>query len=656
MLAGNYYFVMIRYHGVEVAIEMKGVCMEMKVLKLPNRLLKIYHYIYENPNLTIDDLVNHFHKSTRSMYTYIKEINEIIEEKSNKVVYDRKTKGYHIEVFPEIMKQNHIESQSERISYLLQYLLQANAYTKIEDLADQIYVSSQTIKNDLKQVKKKLTPYHIEVNSKPYYGIKIQGLESNIRKALSAFVMDHQTIEFTKNEQEFFSEMDIYAVSYCLLSVFNGNHISIPDYQIKSLVFQVAVALKRIKQGACIEKNPMLKIKEIAIFEQVIQKCETFFHIEIPQIERLNLYLHFATKMPHISLHELGQDIHIEQIAARFIKKLDTEYQFRLGEDKVFVKDLILHIESFVKRITLGVENRNPLLAEIKSKYAFEYNITLHCMQELIEKYDVSEDEIGFLTLHVRASLERNHQLLSQRVTTVTLVCATGLGTERLLETKLLNAFGEQMMIEKTITYHDYQQLDKVDSDLVITTLSIPMKNKTVICIHPLLSRKDELRLQNQLYKRMNDEKSSYQLFKPDLFKVTDVQYQSKKTLIRELTLALEAKGFIGQNYYQEVLKREAISSTALSHGIAIPHAIESSIYKSFIYICIIKKGIQWDLDKKVNLVFLFGIKNNDLVQMRLFNHVLTNYLDNNEATKLLTSTETFDAFKATYMSFLDKD
>ena len=628
----------------------------MKIPKMPGQLLKIYHYIYENPNSTIDELAHYFRKSTRSMYAYVKEINEVIEEKKSKVTYNRKTKGYHIEILFEIGEENQVDSQSERIHYLLQYLLQANAYTKIEDLADQLYVSPQTIKSDLKHVKKKLIAYQIEIMSKPYYGIKIKGLESNIRKALVAFMMDHQTIEFTKGERDFLNEIDIYALSYCLLSVFNGNHISIPDYQIKSLVFQVAVSLKRIKQEAYIEINPTVEAKKVGIFEQAIQKSEEFFKLEIPEIERLNLYIHFATKIPHISIFDLGQDIHIEEIAATFIKKLDTEYQFNLSQDQVFVKDLILHIESFIKRITLGVENRNPLIAEIKSKYAFEYNMTLHCMKELIEEYDVSEDEIGFLTLHVRASLERNHQLLSQRVATVTLVCATGVGTERLVETKLLNAFGEQIIIEKTITYHDYQQLSEIESDLVVTTVSILEKNKPVVHVHPLLSRKDELRLQNTLYKRINDEKSAYQLFQPDLFKVVKAQSKDKAALLRVLTSDLEGKGFVDQNYYEEVLKREAISSTALSHGVAIPHAIESSIKKSFIYICILKKGMRWDEDKKVNLVFLFGIKNNELVQMRLFNHVLTNYLDNNEATKLLTDTKNFEAFKQVYMSFLDKD
>lgn len=627
----------------------------MKPLKLPNRLLKIYGHIHENPHLIINDLANQFQKSTRSMYSYIKEINEMIEEKNNKIVYNRKTKGYHIEVFPEVLEQSCMDSQSERIPYLLQYLLQADCYVKIEDLATQIHVSMQTIKNDLKIVKERLIAHHLEIVGKPYYGIKIEGLESNIRKAMSALVMNHQTIEFTREEQEFFHELDIYALSYCLLSVLNGNHISVPDYQIKSLVFQVGIALKRIKQEAYIEMGPDVQIKEIDLFEQAIKKCEDFFDVTLPKIERLNLYVHFATKIPHISIQDLGQDVHIEKIAENFIKQLDTKYQFDLNEDEVFVKDLMLHIESFIKRVTLGMENRNPLLADIKSKYAFEYNITLDCIKDLMEKYDVSEDEIGFLTLHVRASLERNHQLFSQKMLTITLVCATGLGTERLIEAKLLNAFGEQITIKETMTYHEYQRLNEVASDLVITTVTIPEKNKAVVLINPLLSRKDELRLQNTFYKLVNSEKSSYQLFKPELFKVVTSAPKSKEKLLRALTLDLESKGYVDQEYFQEVLKRESISSTALSYGVAIPHAIETSVKESFIYICIIRKGMLWD-DKKVSLVFLFGIKNNDLVQMRLFNHVLTNYLDSNEATKLLTVTKTFESFKKTYMKFLDKD
>lgn len=626
--------------------------MEEKI-DLPSRLLKIYQYVYQHPNVTIFDLAVIFDKSTRSIYSYIKDINDCIKKDENKLKYNRITTGYYIDGNPIIEDNKTVDNQDERILYLVQYLLEHNTYTKIETIAEQLFVSMQTIKKDLRVVKKKLSNYQITITHKPYYGLKIKATEINIRKALVANVVNHKDIQFTKQEKEFFKDIDVYAVSYCLLSVFNGNQISIPDYQLKSLVLHVSVALKRIKQGMYVDEVPEIKIKEVQVFNQVIKKCEEVFHIEIPEIERKNLYVHFVTKITYISINDLGRDIKIESIAKEFIKKVDAEYHFELHKDPIFVSDIILHLEAFVKRIELGMENRNPLLSEIKNRYAFEYDITLHCMQDIIDKYGVSEDEIGFFALHVRASLERNHQLLSQESIHIILVCATGLGTKRLVETKLLNTFKDQIVIDKVISYHEYMELPSIISDIVVSTVDIPQIDKPVLLIDPLFNKRDEIQLQRTFYQLINTYKFCNQLFKPSLFKITNTRYQSKEIILKELTQDLEEKGCIDQEYYKGIIQREELSSTALDYLIAIPHPTQCEVKESFIYICLLKKPVLWD-ERKIQLIFMLGINKADLIKMRIFNHILSNYLDNIEAVNALLSARNFEEFKSIYLSFFN--
>ncbi|MCV5526761.1 hypothetical protein OFN18_32365, partial [Escherichia coli] len=55
----------------------------------------------------------------------------------------------------------------------------------------------------------------------------------------------------------------------------------------------------------------------------------------------------------------------------------------------------------------------------------------------------VSEDEVGYLTVHFQAAMER--QIARKRVL---LVCATGIGTSHLLKSRILRAFPEWTIVD----------------------------------------------------------------------------------------------------------------------------------------------------------------------------------------------------------------
>src|SRR5690625_5588918 len=78
--------------------------------------------------------------------------------------------------------------QQERITYLIKRLLLHDTYIKMDDLADEIYVSKSTIENDLIDVKKLVAEYEIVVESRPNYGLKISGKELNILCCLCEYL------------------------------------------------------------------------------------------------------------------------------------------------------------------------------------------------------------------------------------------------------------------------------------------------------------------------------------------------------------------------------------------------------------------------------------------------------------------------------------
>ncbi len=83
-----------------------------------------------------------------------------------------------------------------------------------------------------------------------------------------------------------------------------------------------------------------------------------------------------------------------------------------------------------------------------------------------------------------------------------------------------------------------------------------------------------------------------------------------KTTLESMIQAAFNANKIKDKEEFESSIKaREAIMSTGIGIGVAVPHAKLSNINSFFIVVAILKKGVDWDaIDRKpVQLVFLIG-------------------------------------------------
>lgn len=72
-----------------------------------------------------------------------------------------------------------------------------------------------------------------------------------------------------------------------------------------------------------------------------------------------------------------------------------------------------------------------------------------------------------------------------------------------------------------------------------------------------------------------------------------------------------------GKNFKEAVLEREALVSTGIGLGVALPHAKLNEIENFFIMVGINKEGIDWDaIDRNpVGIVFLIGVPEKENAQ-----------------------------------------
>lgn len=143
---------------------------------------------------------------------------------------------------------------------------------------------------------------------------------------------------------------------------------------------------------------------------------------------------------------------------------------------------IFLHFKSILNTKSLALNKRNPLLNTIKANFPLAFDITLTCITKIFNKppYILTEDEIGYVSLHVGAAIERCFSGSLQRKSVI-LVCGSGQATTRMLEARLNVFFKDKIMIVHRASYNEfinYTKRELLNIDFVIST--IPLKSNYV--------------------------------------------------------------------------------------------------------------------------------------------------------------------------------
>ncbi|MBQ1826328.1 MAG: HTH domain-containing protein, partial [Erysipelotrichaceae bacterium] len=106
----------------------------------------------------------------------------------NLIISDReKYEEYIHRILPgQMLEEKELFFNTEaRVNYITQRLLQSDGYVKAEDLADELAVSRNQFSKDMRTVRSRLKKVGIDVQQKPYYGLRIEANELTVRQALA---------------------------------------------------------------------------------------------------------------------------------------------------------------------------------------------------------------------------------------------------------------------------------------------------------------------------------------------------------------------------------------------------------------------------------------------------------------------------------------
>lgn len=602
-----------------------------------------------------NELMAKLNVKDRTLRKDIEAINHLLGEESIK---SKRNYGYYINNLPAFDKLN-LDNEmliiENRIFYITKQLVISNTSVDIFDLAEQLFVSEATIEKDLLVIKNKLNQYTNLTMKRSHSLVFLVG-DEKVRRSLLCEMMLEEAVSNDFNINIFdkcFNIVSLKDIEQIVSKLLKKYNVNFDDITMLSIILHVAITTER-SIVMTDKNNNDDKFSEYSfsykIANEILSEVERKYDVFI-QANQTN-YLSLLIEGKYLYSLDRNKDLKspIENdIIYKIIDYIYEVYDIDFRNDKELSHDLSLHLYGLKKRILTDVPVHNVLLDEIKKSFPFifEVGVDIANQYEIMTNVTLEESEIGFIVLHLVCAFERLN--VNNKKIKVLIMCPTGETSRKLLSIKINNAFQEKIELLGTYGLNDVDQ-DKLSmADLIISTVQIHHQdlytNKNIIICSPFLNDDDVKNIDetiNRLKKTMFLIKKS-KFFENDLF-VCNQDFHNKEEAIKYLSDLMLEKGYVSKDYYESVLERENLSSTAFYEGVAIPHAMKMNAKQTKIAVAIMQKPITWG-KYKVKLIFLLSFRNQDKREMFNLYEKLSLLKTQSTIFKKLCETTNFDEF-----------
>ena len=583
---------------------------------MENLVVRIFRILKDGKYHTSLELADILNISDRTCRKYIKILSEILIKK-NVEIESKPRFGY-------LLKDNNISenelfhnevkkipnSANDRLIYLINKLISEDRYIKLFDISEEIYTSSKTLSQDLKKVSELLENYNLFLERKPYYGIRLQGNEIDIRN----FYIDVLEKRLNENDIEDDVKLKIVEIAENISINFRGKNIKISDISLQNLAISFYVTLNRIDKNYLIEdiienEDELFKVKKGEI-KACINDLKNIFNLKKDMSERDIDYLtiRFMTTetMTYSSIKNLDVK-DIQKLIEDIFFYINVTFKIDLSNDEMLYKNLYTHLIALVIRLRFGIKTQNPLIDDIKKNIPFEYNLSQYVCSRIGEKYskELSEDEVGYIAVILHMAKEINKR---NRKKNILLICPSGRGISKFLTYTFKNSFSEYLNEINACGLSDLKYINLDEIDIVFSLVDDKLNiNKPVYKIKYFLNSDD-----SENIKKILDDNKEYvnSIFTKELFFHFEEEI-NKKDLISFVSNKFKEYIKFNDDLESLIIEREKLGMTEISEDVAIPHPIHVIPSVNKIAVCLLDKSIKW-INNEVKIVLFMLINNSN--------------------------------------------
>lgn len=536
---------------------------------ITKRQLELINEIIGNKKINICDMANLFNITERSLRNDVSNINEIFMTKFNIKLLDIKS-NYIISLLTEekikyyffnlSKKEYSLNSLEREILISLDILLFKNTF-KLKEFIEEYDISKSTLRNILRKIEKKFIKYDIflKKNNTGYY---IVGEEFSIRKLIINLIRVSKTTNkkniilknlINNRLDKFNISISIFDSKEKLKNFLEKDNLKISDETFNIIYYYIFLSYNRNNFNFIITDN---EIKNRNFLENTseYQRIKSYFYKDKYFLNNDCLIL---TDF-YLGLYKFNENysffanwVFIEQFVDKFLLNLSEEFKLDFRNDTILRSELINHIKPAIYRMKNKLELCENISSQVKDEYKDLYYKTEKSLKyiEDILNIELDEDEVSFITIMVKRSIDRIKNIYNYKKIKVLIVCGFGYSTSKLISEQLLENF--EIEIKDLIPFNklsDYGNLHEID--LIVSTLDFTLNTHDVIKVNPILKDNDIEVLKNYGLKKRNTKISEKELIEFIL--------ENKNKDTKEISENIRKKysNYIYKNYRENIEKR----------------------------------------------------------------------------------------------------
>ncbi len=631
----------------------------------------IYRRLSESEYQTAEALAEELGVSSKTIRNQLKNLNELLSE-FEVYVESKHGSGYRLVVanpgrrkeLEELMQKRELQesaipnSSEERVQYLLEYLLNAERYVKLDDLSELLYISKKTLTNNLKEVECLLGEYNLSLKRKPNYGVCVEGKEFDRRLCIAGYVAEKiKLAEKLGGDQDVTEE--IQWIYKCVRGCLSKYNFDISNVAFQNLILHIQIAILRMRGGHYVpmvegDGEKVRNKKTYRMAEEILGMIKEKFSVGFPPSEIVYIAIHLEGKKMVLNAG-IGEESEgnlvisqeISDLVDQMLGAVNDAFKFDFREDLELRMSLSQHMVPLVVRLQHDMKLTNPLLKDIKERYSFAYTMATTACVVLNHKFHkaMKEDEIGYIALLFALALERKKTEVAKK--NILLVCASGRGSAQLLLHRYKTEFGSYLNKISVCDVGRIGEQDFTEIDYVFTTVPIPVKIPVPIQeVEYFLKSSDIQAVKKTLMGKVDS--PVLDIYPKELF-LPHMKFANKEEALRTLCGFVCDKGLAPKEFIDSVRAREVLAKTAFGNFVAMPHPIEVMGERPFVCVAVLDDPILWTEDAPdslIQVIFLVSVANYEHFDVQQFYQVTAKLLLDGESMQELIKYQSYDTLR----------
>lgn len=566
-------------------------------------------------------------------------------------------------------RRDDIGTPRARLHRLARTLIDEADGIDVYDTALALHISETTLENDLSRVRALLEGGDVRLE-RDRDRVRLRGDEQSLRRLLSRLAQDEMDAGPLRADAlqralapEAVPSRAVAPFKAALVRELGEMGYYVNELAISDVLLHITIAAERVAVGRPLELPTDAGDDAVAaVGETIVRLAREHFGVTLGAGDREHLADLVLTRVvtPGESTARRSPrsvDDDVARAVRAEIEQAAHDYQVDLV-DEAFIDRLALHVQNLLRRSREQAWTRNPLTQSLKSSYPMIFDVAVSIASGLHDRLGVplQEDEIAYIAMHVGGRLERSRA--ADAILTATIVCPGYRELQELLRASVDRSLGRLIEVVRVDTRVD-PDWDSLDTDLVLSTVPVAGVDERTVRITPFLAEADIERVQQAAARirrarrlsRLREELQRY--FSPNAF-VVPVPDIGEERIIRLLGGTLAASGLIGEDYIENTILRERMSSTAFTDALAVPHALQMTAQRTAIAIGIADGSVAWG-SSRVQVVALAAFSEGDREAFQtVFEQFVEVFSERESVQRIVRRSTDFEGFLDELVAVID--